>query len=686
MTRSRTIATGGGVLLLSLGTVTVVAPALLGPLQPVFRSVFDAGVADSALSLLAIGVATAFGGILVARRRVAGGRATRPDFERLIGGVDSTTAGAGFDARLRELREAETVSRRQELADSLREDLRSTAITVLVRTGDLTADEARTRLDRGTWSDDPQAVAVFTGTSPPWSVRLREWLSAQSGTQQRLASAIGALEARLDDAATTDDRSGSQERPARDDAELGGDEPPTGAPAGTARHGVAENTGETAVDTTVTRTARVTGEDGPSELVAPRTFGVAVGLITAALGVVTGTATPLLLGVTAIGYTAFKYATDAPPPTVAVTRVVGSDEPVPGDLVDVQVTVENIGERPLTDLRVIDGPPDALRVVEGSPSLLTSLQPGGTDRISYTIRSKRGEFTFGETTLVTRSLSGVRERTRTVTVPTRLSSTTLLEEFPLRDQASQRVGTVKTGRGGSGIEFYATREYREGDPLGRIDWNHLAKTGTLTTVQFREQRAPTVAILLDERDVARVAPKTAALDGVDLSVHAAEQALLTLLDAGTEVGLITYGESLSAIDPGNDAAQRARMRAELRAATDRYAAALSQETVESAVRHHAAPTVETLRAHVPRNAQVLVLSPGTDDFVVEATDRLRAFGHPVTLLSPAIVGTDGLGARRQQLERTCRLRAIRETGVRVIDWHPNDPLQTALARATALRT
>lgn len=684
MTRARVIAAAAAGVLLVFGIVIVLAPAVLGPLRPLLERGIDAGASNGPVVLLAIGAVAAFGGILVARRHTPRAQATRLDIERLVEGVDSRTAGRAFDARLEDLRTADNASTRAELADSLREDLRTTAVTVLMHTEDWTAAETRAHLEEGTWAADPQAVAVFTGTPPPLSVRLREWLRAESATAQRLARAIEALDARLTGDATTAGRPPGAKTPAQEPAS-NDDRPRADRRGGTTRHQVTEESDGPIGGSTVERTARVPTDAAtePSRPVTAQAFGIAVGLLSVALGAVTGTTAPFLFGVLAVAYTGSRYLTDAPPPTVTVTRVLGTDEPVPGDLIEVQVRIENVGERPLADLRVIDGPPDALRVVDGSPAILTSLQPGGTDQFSYTVQAKRGTFTFAETRLIARSLSGVRERACTLTVPTRLSSTTLLQEFPLQEQTSQRIGTVKTDHGGSGVEFYATREYRKGDPLSRVDWNHLAKTGTLTTVQFREQRAPTVALLLDQREEARVAPRTAALDGVDLSVYAAEQAFLTLFDAGTEVGLVTYGEHLTAIEPGNDAAQRAQVQAELRAATDRYAAALGAATVDTAsLEQRTAPTVDSLTDHVPRNAQVLLLSPATDDFVVETTERLRAFGHPVTLLSPAVAGAASLGARRERLHRTCRLRAVRETGTRVIEWQPTEPVQLAITRAT----
>jgi len=61
-------------------------------------------------------------------------------------------------------------------------------------------------------------------------------------------------------------------------------------------------------------------------------------------------------------------------------------------------------------------------------------------------------------------------------------------------------GRVPTDVGGAGVEFHATREYRRGDPVKRIDWNRRARTGELATLELREERAATVVLLIDARE------------------------------------------------------------------------------------------------------------------------------------------------------------------------------------------
>ncbi len=663
--------------LIVLAGVFVAAPGVMKPVSPLLERNLEAVLVNSAAALVVLGLASGLVGVLIANR--AGSLAPeKPDLAAIRGGVNSTATGAEFDERLEELSVVDEVKDRADLVTDLREDLRGTAVTVLTRRGGLSADEVETQLDNGGWTDDPQAAAFFARLGPSWDVRLQEWLSPRSAVELRVDRVLAELEAHLDLPSAgpdsqafvgtkTDRRAGGQLENA-------------------AAHRVGDEEAE--LDHRSVETERHPGADdetggGTPQVVGTRRFGLTVGLLSAAIGLVTHTTGPFMLGFLAVGYSLTKYLTSAPEPHIEVTRLLASDSPVPGDLVEVELRVTNTGKRPLTDLRVVDGLPSALRIVEGSPAMATSLQPDATASLQYAFRAKRGTYTFDDTKLIARDLGNVWERALGLRLRTRLTVATQLDELALEEQTSQRIGTVKTDRGGSGVEFYSTREYRTGDPLSRVNWNQLAKSGELATIEFREQRSPTVAIVLDQREEARVAPTEAALDGVDLSVYAAEQAFLKLLDGGTEVGLITYGERLTDIEPANDAAQRALVQSRLRVATERYAAALGEAAVETAgaVYQRLSPEPQALEHHVPRNAQVLALSPAIDGFAVETTERLMALGHQVTLLTPSVSGAGTPGSRRARLDRACRLEAIRDEGTRVIDWQPDEPLQIAVARA-----
>lgn len=659
--------------LVGLAGVLLVAPGLLGPAAPMLRDVLSTELATSRLAVSAVGVVVALGGVLASNAGRAVTDPVRPDLEPLLGGLDSTVAGAALSERLGRFGDLDATERETE-RDQLRTDLRETARTVLLQTESWSEAAVTRRLDEGTWTDDPGAAALFAAAPAPLTVRLREWLGPRTAFERRVDRVLEVLERRLAlEPSGPESASGAGED--RRDVRVDANQhrlPAVDSPEGD------EGTEDRRSDST---TIRFDPDATPT--VSAQHFGLGVGFVAVSVGLLTGATLPFLIGLFGVGFAVSKQVSGAPTPELELTRTIASDNPYPGDRVDVRLTVENGSSQSVADLRVIDGPPEPLEVVDGSPSLFTSLQPGASDTLDYTIRAKRGTYSFGDATVSTRSVTGTRERSLAAAVPTRISCTTLLADLPLLEQNSNRIGTVKTDRGGSGIEFYGTRDYRHGDPLSRVNWKQLAKTGELTTVEFREQRAPTVAIVLDQRNAARLAPSASELDGVDLSVYGAEQAFLTLLDQGMEVGLVTYADRITEIEPASDPTQRALVQSWLRAATDRYAAALGESDIESesAVLQRQTASVELLEHHIPRNAQVLVLSPATDAFAVDATERLSSLGHQVTLLSPDVTSGGDIGRRRARLDRVCRLDTIRDRGVRVVDWQPDEALEIALTRA-----
>jgi uncharacterized protein (DUF58 family) len=349
------------------------------------------------------------------------------------------------------------------------------------------------------------------------------------------------------------------------------------------------------------------------------------------------------------------------------------------------VTVENAGERTVTDLRVFDGVPEALSVVEGSPSLYTGLRPGEAATFSYGLRAKRGVHPFTETTVVVRDGSGTSEATVERAVDMEITCRTLLEDLPLPAQTLQRVGQVSTDEGGDGVEFFATREYRHGDPQSRIDWNRLAKTGSLTTIEYREQRVVTVAVVVDDRPLTRQAVDERGLEALDLGVYAAERALEALTADGNRTALLRLStDGADAVPPGSGEAHTERVRSALRERSATFADIDGTATTGRSRRESDRVQWSHLERRLPTNGQVLFVSPALDDTVLTVAEKVASSGREITLLSPDVTAGDTPGHRIAALDRAVRLEAVRETGTRVVDWHPETAVQVAVSRALAL--
>jgi len=404
----------------------------------------------------------------------------------------------------------------------------------------------------------------------------------------------------------------------------------------------------------------------------------AVSFLTAGVGVLTRSRGLLLAAVVGVAYLAYANATTAPEPALAVSRRLDDDSPDPGDRVAVTVTVENIGSATLPDLRLVEGVPEALSVAGSPARTATALRPGARVTFSYDVVARRGTYDFESLTAIARNASGSRERELELSTPT----TTLTcvppvdatETVPLRALTAPYTGRVSTDTAGEGVEFASVREYSHGDPLRRIDWNRYASGGDLTTIEFHEERMATVVVFLDLREEAYVQPGSEGPHAVDRGIDAARRLFNSLLETGDRVGVAALSPADVWLAPGAGPTHQARARHLL--ATH---PALSPTPPDEGV--YVRPAVRRLVTRLSDGAQVLLVSPMADDAVAYAARSLEVQGHPVTVLSPSPASTETTGGRLAAVERSNRLDDLRASGVRVLDWGPDETLLAALERA-----
>jgi uncharacterized protein (DUF58 family) len=443
------------------------------------------------------------------------------------------------------------------------------------------------------------------------------------------------------------------------------DHPP--APGGAGSSDVAEDADAVTRVVRTVPTNRWTGVD-------------ALALLAGGLGVITRQPSLLLVGIVGVAYAA--YARAGPTPVdLHVERELSDPTPDPGDEVVVTVRVRNVGSGTLPDLRLVDGVPPALEA-EDVARHGTALRPGKRATFSYTVRAVRGEHAWEPLTALVRDAAGATERVVEVDAGTTLQCTPRLEataDVPLRGLTTQYSGRVATDVAGAGVEFYATREYRPGDPQARVDWNRWARTGELATLEFREERAASVVLLVDAREHAYVAPDEETPNAVERAVDAASAAVPALLDAGDRVGIAALADEEVWLGPGAGDEHRARARL-LLATHPAFAATPGESQFFPAI------TLRRLRRRLPADSQILLFSPLADDYLVTVARRLDAYGHLVTVVSPNPTAEGTTGELLARIERRTRIRRLREHGIRVVDWAGDGAaLATELEKARTRR-
>lgn len=401
-------------------------------------------------------------------------------------------------------------------------------------------------------------------------------------------------------------------------------------------------------------------------------------LIVAAVGIVLQEPGLIVAAAVGVGYLAAATADTAPTPDLAVTRTIDAEDPEPGDEVLITVEIKNESDAALLDLRFVDDVPPGLEVTDGSPRCATALSTGGTLRYSYTVTATRGRHEWTEISTITRDLAGTEEGTISIDAGSTLECVPPLgsaASLPLRGLTTQSTGRVPTDIGGSGVEFYALREYRRGDPLRRVDWNRTARTGELTTLQLREERAATVVLVVDSRETAYLASEPDAENAVERSVDAAGRTLHALLDNGDRVGIAGLCGEERWLAPGIGVDHRTRARKLL--ATDPAFAPAPEATGRPV---YVTRWVRKLRRRLSPDAQIILFSPLCDDAVTRAARRFDTDGHLVTVVSPDPTAPDTPGNRLAWIERRLRLSDLRSAGIRVVEWN-EEPLGVAISRA-----
>ncbi len=519
-----------------------------------------------------------------------------------------------------------------------RRRLKTAAVAVLSRHRGLDLSVARERVATGGWTDDDRAanyLADHSEVEPGFSIhRLFATESARERSRRRTVDAIAAA------AGVTSDDADTACAPL--------DGPVTVRTGGRA-------------DSVATQTGHWTGVS-------------LVVLVCVGVGLLAESPSVLLGGVIGLGYAAYARLTPLDPLDLSAARSLSDTDPDPGDTVQVTVTLTNRGGF-CPDLRIVDGVPGSLAVSEGSPRHGAVLRAGESVTFSYSVTATAGAHEFDPVLVVGRNLSGSAETERlvpaTATVQVVPSPTPVQAPVPLRRQQTRYAGTVSTHTGGEGTEFHTVREYHPGDSVTRIDWNRRARTGELTTVQFRPERATRVVLLVDTRRSARAGTDPAAPDAVERSVEATQRLFPTLLDDGHQVGIAAFGAGEFYLAP--DTGRRHRKRGRERLAT---APAFNGGGTEARPWYW----IPRLRTQLPADTQLLVLSPLLEPKTVRIVRQLEAYGYPTTVLSPDPTAADTPGRRLLSARRRLLLGALRSAGIPVLDWDPSTPLETVLRR------
>jgi uncharacterized protein (DUF58 family) len=361
------------------------------------------------------------------------------------------------------------------------------------------------------------------------------------------------------------------------------------------------------------------------------------------------------------------------PPQLSATRSFSAQRLANGEPAQVSISITNMGARSTTVL-LEDQLPQRLTLIEGQTRMLTTIAPGTSVDLEYTVAGARGLYQFlGLRTNVQDQL-GLFHTTTPLPAPGQIlvvPEVLRLRRIEIRPRRTNvYAGLIPARQGGAGVEFYGVREYQPGDPTRWINARATARNPqNLFVNQFEQERVADVAIILDSRRQSDVRTGDGAL--FEYAIQATGALADTFLHRGNRVGLLMYGRSLDWTLPGYGKVQRERiLRALARAETG---------DLPVLERFDYLPT-----RLFPARSQIVLISPLLPHDL-EMLASLRARGYQLLVISPDPISFEqrdlgeqpetATATRLAQIERAVLLQRCRRSGVTVIDWPTELPFQ-----------
>lgn len=371
----------------------------------------------------------------------------------------------------------------------------------------------------------------------------------------------------------------------------------------------------------------------------------------------------------------FLYAPDTV--QLQVTRHLGAERATPDSPVEVTVTVTNLGAA-LEEVQFEDLLPSPLKVADGSPRSLVTLPRGGVHTLTYSVSGPRGGYAFEwfkAKVCDHLAVAGSEVQVKVVNQLFVFPPLTRLRHIPIRPRRTRvYAGSIPARAGGAGSEFFGVRDYRPGDSPRAINWRASARHEDLYSNEFQQERVSDVGIVLDGRLRTNAFGRGRSL--FEYSVTAAAALADAFLTQGNRVGLLLYANYLGWTLPAYGKVQRERIfQALARART-------GDSQVFSALEH--IPT-----RLFPPESQIVVVSPLNGDDITPLV-QLRGLGYQVMVVSPDPVsfelsylpadGSVQMAARVVRMERGLLLHTLQRSGVQVLSWDVNQPLDLMMSR------
>lgn len=358
------------------------------------------------------------------------------------------------------------------------------------------------------------------------------------------------------------------------------------------------------------------------------------------------------------------------------TRVVEGD--------DLTIVVEVTSTRGISRVE-IELEPSARLAAVGSLRAVTTVKPDSTASLAFTVSAT--EWGIARIDKLTVRVSdrfamfGGEVDTRADTTVTvglpedRIAASLEAERF------RSIVGSHLSNDRGQGMEIADIRPFQPGDSSRNINWRISNRRQEPWVTLRHPDRSTTMVIIVDahdgESDDQRITQRR--------SVSAAMALSRGHLAMHDRVGLLVVGHTVRWLSPKLGRNQLFQIADSLVAVSN---------APEASRRMYRPPAVST----IPNNAIVVAVSPLRDPLMVALIAEIRSRGNPVSVLVPITEQAASSTGRFQVTNRTTQqarrlaaveqhigVQSLRERGVGIVNWEPDEPVVTVIDSVRQLR-
>jgi len=346
------------------------------------------------------------------------------------------------------------------------------------------------------------------------------------------------------------------------------------------------------------------------------------------------------------------------------------------ETVEMRVTAQNSGTSPAY-FCLQDSLFQSMNLLQGKPGRFIYVTPGEQNDLTYIFRARRGLYAWKTIRVIATDPFSLFEQVKDhpAQAEVLISPTPArLRHISIRPLITRHIpGSMPARLAGSGTNFFSIREYQPGDPLRKIHWRGAARhPGELFTKEFEQDEIADIGLILDARAVEGDANGEDSL--FEHAVNATSSLAELFLREGNRVGLLVFGEKMTAIYPSNG-------RKHLHLIHRTLAQALAGRNIPLDYLSYFSYRL------FPRQSIVFLISP-LDPRDLPTYSRLTVEGYQVVLISPDPINHSAKGApadpihslayRAAKLERYEQLNQLINLGIQVVDWSTDSSLNDVL--------